>query len=116
MQHLQRKVFIYDIIKRGGKGIYTLEFYAKLAPNSVGKDIYAGAGMYHGDTTKNQGMNVISKYETCTLTEDWQKFTVTIELIRNDIKAAKIRLVSQSGDVPMSFIVDDISLTYTPAE
>ena len=107
---------IYDLVERGGKGTYTLEFYAKLAPNSVGKDIYAGIAMNRGSVAKYQSMSVMSKYQICALTDEWQKFTVTFDLTSTEIQAAWFRLVSHSGNVPMAFLVDDISLTYTPAE
>ncbi len=107
---------VYDLVERGGPGIYTLEFYAKLLPGSVGTDIYASIAMHRGDVAKYQSMAVLSKYEIVTLTDEWQKITVTFDLGLKDIKAAWFRIVSHSGKDTMEFLVDDISLTYTPKQ
>ncbi len=109
---------IYDLVERGGPGTYTLEFYAKLAPNgkNVGTDIYAGIAMHRGDVEKYKSMALLSKYQIVTLTDEWQKITVKFDLGVNDIKAAWFRIVSQSGNKYMEYLVDDISLTYTPKQ
>lgn len=105
---------IYDIISRGGKGVYTLEFWAKHEKESVGKDIYAGVTMTHGEASEHKSMTKINKYQVCRLTDEWQKYTITFNVPDNNVRSAYLRFVSHSGAVTMTFLLDDISLTYSP--
>ena len=97
-------------IKRGDKGEYVLEFYAKgLA--ATGNTVTAQFRYYSGTVSKYTAMRNTVIEQEFALTNEWQKFTLPIDVVFSNINYAQIQFMNKGLDGTAGFFIDNVKLT-----
>ncbi len=104
------ETIVTDGVNRGGKGNYLLEFYAKKSPDSETDDIAVAFVYYYGEVSRNTPMKNAVKVENFKLTNDWQKYTLTINIISDKVNSTMLKFRNFESGNKVRFYLDNVSL------